>query len=212
MPGELSAHAHRPSPATDDLANEVIVNALIWSRPADPRLVQSGRMLEGVRKVYKGRDIEVSFDLDLCIHVAECLRGEPRVFQLNRRPWILPDTAGADEVAEVVRRCPSGALLYHRLDGGQGEDSDGPTKLTPIRNGPLLVTGKIEVQREDGTVETLPRATLCRCGQSEHKPFCDNQHLASGFRAPGVPFRIQLSPVRPQLDQPITKAEDPRGR
>ncbi len=156
-------------------------------------------MFEGVRKVYRGRDIEVSFDLDLCIHVAECLRGEPRVFQLNRRPWILPDTAGADEVAEVVRRCPSGALLYHRLDGGQGEDSDGPTKLTPIRNGPLLVTGKIE-------------ATLCRCGQSEHRPFCDNQHLASGFRAPGVPFRIQLSPVRPQLDQPITKAEDPRGR
>ncbi len=165
-----------------------------------------------MRKVYRGRDIEVSFDLDLCIHVAECLRGESRVFQLKQRPWILPDAAGADDVAEVVRRCPSGALLYHRLDGRQDEDPEGPAKVTPIRNGPLLVTGKIEVQREDGTVETLPRATLCRCGQSNHKPFCDNQHLAAAFRAPGVPFRIQLSPVRPQLDQPISKAEDPRGR
>jgi len=169
-------------------------------------------MFEGVRKVYRGRDIEVSFDLDLCIHVAECLRGERRVFQLNRRPWILPDAAGPDQVAEVVRRCPSGALLYHRLDDGRHEDPDGPAKVTPIKNGPLLVTGRVEVRREDGTVEELPRATLCRCGQSNNKPFCDNQHIAARFRAPGVPFRVQLSPVRPQLDQPMSKAEDPRGR
>jgi uncharacterized Fe-S cluster protein YjdI/CDGSH-type Zn-finger protein len=168
-------------------------------------------MLINVRKVYRGRDIEVSFDLDICIHVAECLRGQRQVFQLNRRPWILSDLAGADEVADVVRRCPSGALLYRRLDGAPEEDPEGPTTVTPIRNGPLIVSGKIEVRREDGSVETLPRATLCRCGESEHKPFCDNRHLATGFRAPGIPFRIHLSPVRPKLDEPITKAEDPRG-
>jgi uncharacterized Fe-S cluster protein YjdI/CDGSH-type Zn-finger protein len=165
-----------------------------------------------MRKVYRGRDVEVSFDLDICIHVGECLRGERQVFKLDRRPWVLPDAAGADEVADVVRRCPSGALLYRRLDGGPDEEPDGPTTVTPVRNGPLLVTGKIEVRHEDGTVETLPRATLCRCGQSQHKPFCDNQHLATEFRAPGIPYRIHLSPVRPQLDQPMTKGEDPRGR
>jgi uncharacterized Fe-S cluster protein YjdI/CDGSH-type Zn-finger protein len=165
-----------------------------------------------MRKVYRGRDIEVSFDLDICIHVGECLRGERQVFELKRRPWILPDAASAEEVADVVRRCPSGALLYRRLDGKPDEEPDGPTTLTPVRNGPLLVTGKIEVRHEDGTLETLPRATLCRCGQSQHKPFCDNQHLAIGFQAPGIPFRIHLSPVRSQLDKPITKAEDPRGR
>ena len=169
-------------------------------------------MVSEVRKVYRGRDIEVSFDLDICIHIGECLRGHRQVFDLNRRPWILPDMAGVDEVAEVVRRCPTGALLYHRLDGGPQEDPYGPTTVTPMRDGPLLVTGKIQVQREDGTVETLPRATLCRCGESQHKPFCDNQHLATGFRAPGVAFRIHLSPVRSRLDQPMTKAEDPRGR
>ena len=165
-----------------------------------------------MRKVYRGRDIEVSFDLDICIHVGECLRGQPRVFELKRRPWTLPDMAPADDVAAVVRRCPSGALLYHRHDGGPDEEPDTPATLTPIRNGPLLVTGNIEVRHEDGTVETLPRATLCRCGQSEHKPFCDNQHLAIAFRAPGLPFRIHLSPVRSRLDKPISKAEDPRGR
>src|ERR1700674_3119778 len=160
----------------------------------------AGRKVSGGRKVYRGRDIEVSFDLDLCIHIGECLRGNPRVFDLNRRPWLLPDMARADEVAEVVRRCPSGALLYTRLDGGPEDDPEGPTTVTPMRNGPLLVNGRIEVQREDGTIEVLPRATPCRCGESQHKPFCDNQHIAAGFRAPGHAFQIHLSPVRPQLD------------
>ncbi len=163
-----------------------------------------------MRKVYRGRDIEVSFDLDICVHVAECLRGQREVFKLKRRPWILPDAAAADEVAEVVRLCPSGALQYRRLDGGGAENADGLTRITPIRDGPLMLTGRIEVRRDDGTVETLPRATLCRCGQSQHKPFCDNQHLAIGFRAPGIPFKIHLSPVRPRLDEPISKDEDPR--
>ena len=164
-----------------------------------------------MRKIYRGQDVEVSFDLDICIHVAECLRGDPKVFQLRRRPWVLPDAGDANVIAEVVERCPSGALQYTRLDGGPQEGRGGATSVTLMRNGPLIVTGEIEVRREDGTVETLPRATLCRCGQSEHKPFCDNKHIEVGFKAPGVPFKIHLSPVRPRVDQPISKAEDPRG-
>jgi uncharacterized Fe-S cluster protein YjdI/CDGSH-type Zn-finger protein len=163
-----------------------------------------------VRKVYRGRDIEVSFDLDICVHVGECLRGDPRVFKLDRRPWTLPDAGDADDVARVIELCPSGALQYRRLDGKPQEQHTGTATVTPMRDGPLMVVGEIEVQHEDGAVEVLPRATLCRCGQSEHKPFCDNQHLKTGFRAPGVKFKIHLSPVRTQLDRPISKAEDPR--
>src|ERR1700686_4968378 len=99
-------------------------------------------MVKCVRKVYRGRDIEVSFDLDICVHIGECLRGQPEVFDLNRRPWILSDMADADEVAEIVRRCPSGALLYRRVDGGPQEEPDRPATVTPIRDGPLLGTGK----------------------------------------------------------------------
>jgi len=164
-----------------------------------------------VRKVYRSRDIEVSFDLDVCIHVGECLRGDRSVFKLDRRPWVLPDQAPVDVVARVVELCPSGALQYRRLDGGPEERLGESTTMTPIKNGPLLVRGKIEVTREDGTVETMPRATLCRCGHSLHKPFCDNEHINVGFRAPGVPYKIHLSPVRLAEDRPIEKAADPRG-
>ena len=162
-----------------------------------------------MRKVYRGTDLEVSFDLDICIHIGECLRGHRAVFQLDRRPWVLPDEADPDTVAEVIERCPSGALLYRRLDGGH-QEHHASTTVTPIRDGPLLVVGEIDVRREDGTIEKLPRATLCRCGHSLHKPFCDNQHLAANFRAAGARFKIHISPVRPRPREPIEKSEDPR--
>jgi uncharacterized Fe-S cluster protein YjdI/CDGSH-type Zn-finger protein len=164
-----------------------------------------------VRRTYRGANIEVSFDLGQCVHIGECLRGLPAVFELGRRPWIAPDAASADEVAALVERCPSGALQYRRLDGGPEEQGPEPAKVTPIRNGPLLVRGRVEVRREDGTLEVLPRATLCRCGQSANKPFCDNTHLRVGFRAPGEVFHIDLSPVRRVLDKPMATSEDPRG-
>ena len=164
-----------------------------------------------MRRTYRGKGIEVSFDLGQCIHIGECLRGLPDVFALDGRPWIAPDQAPADRVADLVQRCPSGALQYRRLDGGPQEDAAEPARVTPMRNGPLLVRGRIEVRREDGSVEVMPRATLCRCGQSANKPFCDNTHLRVKFQAPGEVFRIQLSPVRRALDQPMTTAEDPRA-
>lgn len=162
------------------------------------------------RKTYRGDDVAVSFDFDLCIHVGACLLGLPAVFELGRRPWILPDEADADAVAEVVRRCPSGALQYRRLDGDPDEQAPSPPTVTPLRNGPLLVTGAIDVTHDDGRVEHLPRATLCRCGLSKNKPFCDNSHLTAKFKAPGGRIHISRSPVRPMADTPIPREADPR--
>ena len=164
-----------------------------------------------MRRTYRGKDIEVTFDLDLCTHIGECLRRGPEVFELRRRPWITPDALRVDDVAAVVQRCPSGALQYRRLDGGPDEDDAGPPRLTPIRNGPLLVHGRVDVKLEDGSVESLPRASLCRCGQSANKPFCDNTHLRIAFRAPGEVIHIELSPVRTETGAPIAKSTDPRG-
>jgi uncharacterized Fe-S cluster protein YjdI/CDGSH-type Zn-finger protein len=162
------------------------------------------------RKIYRGDDVEVTFDLDICIHVGACLLGLPGVFELHRRPWILADEADADAVAEVVTRCPSGALQYRRLDGGPDEQPPTPTTVTPLRDGPLLVAGAIEVVHPDGTTETLPRAALCRCGLSERKPFCDNSHLTGQFTAPGGRIHLAASPVRPSPRAPIASDVDPR--
>ena len=145
------------------------------------------------RKAYRGAQLEVSFDADLCIHAAECVRGLPGVFDRDRRPWILADNASAPELVTVIERCPSGALRYQRHDGNTNEHAASTATVTPIENGPLFVRGDLVVRYDDGTEETTLRAALCRCGQSKNKPFCDNSHLESGFHAPGIALADALA-------------------
>ncbi|MEV1074160.1 (4Fe-4S)-binding protein [Micromonospora parva] len=79
------------------------------------------------KKVYEGKKVTVTFEAGLCRHAAECVRGLPEVFDTGRRPWIRPDGAEAERLAEVVGRCPSGALQYELVDGG-AETRTGPRR------------------------------------------------------------------------------------
>ncbi len=67
-----------------------------------------------MRKTYRGKDVDVSFDPDVCVHSGNCVRGLPAVFDAKRRPWIEPDAATADDVVAQVKRCPSGARSSRR--------------------------------------------------------------------------------------------------
>jgi CDGSH-type Zn-finger protein/uncharacterized Fe-S cluster protein YjdI len=137
----------------------------------------------GVAKSYANDRIEVVWEPAFCIHVAECLRGLPGVFDVWRRPWIIVGNASADEIAEVVQRCPTGALHYRRLDGGPQETEPEETTIQERPNGPLFVRGKVRiVGRDRKLVREDTRAALCRCGESENKPFCDGTHRKIGFR------------------------------
>jgi uncharacterized Fe-S cluster protein YjdI/CDGSH-type Zn-finger protein len=133
-------------------------------------------------RCYAGQEIEISYDVRRCIHAAECLRGLPEVFDNARRPWIEPAGALPNEIAAVIERCPSGALHYKRLDGGLAEAPDDPATIVPTRNGPLYVRGLVQLRGADGAVLIEDtRMTLCRCGASRNKPFCDNSHHKAGF-------------------------------
>lgn len=143
-------------------------------------------MTDNVRH-YADERIDVTFDTERCIHAAECVRGLPEVFDTARRPWILPSAASADAIAEVVQRCPSGALHYTRLDGGPAEVPDQPMTIVPTPGGPLYVRGRVELRTADGTLITEDtRVALCRCGLSDNKPFCDTSHRRSNFDAGGT--------------------------
>lgn len=135
---------------------------------------------------YTGNSVHVTFDGVRCIHAAECVRGLPAVFDRNRRPWILPDGASAQEVVTVVERCPTGALHYERIDGGPAEEPDERNTILVRKDGPYYIRGRLRVVMAGGTlVIDDTRLALCRCGQSQHKPFCDNAHLAAGFSDAG---------------------------
>lgn len=136
---------------------------------------------------YANDAIDISYDPPRCIHAAECIRGLPAVFERNRRPWILPSAASADEIANVIERCPSGALHFQRRDGGAAEIPQQPTTIVPTAGGPYYVRGLVELRSDDGSsVFEDVRMALCRCGQSRNKPFCDNSHFSVGFDDPGA--------------------------
>jgi uncharacterized Fe-S cluster protein YjdI len=131
---------------------------------------------------YTGEGIVVSYDVQRCIHAAECVRTLPQVFDPNRRPWINPQDASADDVAAAVQRCPTGALHFTRTDGGAPEPVPTENTITLEPNGPLYIRGNIELTDAQGTIVLHDtRVALCRCGASEIKPFCDGSHERVGF-------------------------------
>ena len=77
-------------------------------------------------QAYAAPEVTVFYDQGRCRHYAECVRGLPQLFDPTRRPWIRADLADAQAVAEVVRRCPTGALHY-RLWAGDPEEPARPT-------------------------------------------------------------------------------------
>lgn len=145
------------------------------------------------RKAYRSEKITVSFDLERCIHSRECVRGLPEVFDTKNRPWIRPDKSDPDRVAEVVMRCPTGALQFERRDGGAEEPVPKENIVAVAANGPLYVRGNIEIKDSTGAILLEDtRVALCRCGESMNKPFCDNSHKQASFRDAGILGENQL--------------------
>jgi uncharacterized Fe-S cluster protein YjdI/CDGSH-type Zn-finger protein len=142
------------------------------------------RHVPRVARVYKDEGIEVRWEPLLCVHTGHCARQLPNVFRPRETPWIHPEEASADVVASIISNCPSGALTFVRTDGGPQETPADPTTVEPQPNGPLYLRGKITVVGPESEVlRTATRVALCRCGNSQNKPYCDLSHRASAFEA-----------------------------
>jgi len=138
-----------------------------------------------------GQRVTIRFETRKCIHSRSCVLGRPDVFVPNvKGEWIHPDAATPDEVAELAHNCPSGAITYERTDGGPQERPPVVNLVRVRENGPLAFHGELMI---DGK-PTL-RATLCRCGASQRKPFCDGSHAAAGFTATGEPVSKASEPL-----------------
>lgn len=140
----------------------------------------------------RGRLAVIHFDGARCIHSRHCVLDRPDVFVPNvDGAWIHPDRATADEVAELAHNCPSGAIRYERLDGGPAEAAPAVNVVRVRENGPLALRADAEIVGHGRVL----RATLCRCGQSQQKPFCDARHVAAGFTATGEPATRPSAPL-----------------
>lgn len=159
-------------------------------------------MADGM-EVAAGDEIELSFDTRLCIHSRFCVLQAPDVFKANTPgDWIFPDRMNAPALAAVARNCPSGAITYRAKDPVLDE-VDPPVNTVRLRqDGPYAVNAAIAITGHDSDVP-VRRRTLCRCGASANKPFCDGSHARIGFTATGEPETEAYQPLDPR-DGPLT--------
>jgi uncharacterized Fe-S cluster protein YjdI len=133
------------------------------------------------QREYATDELVVEWHPRLCYHARECIKALPAVFDPDRRPWIKVDAASADEVEAAVALCPSGALRSRRVGAAVTVEPVGETEVTVTPNGPLVLRGNLRIIRDGVEIARMDRASLCRCGQSSNKPFCDGTHLEVGF-------------------------------
>ncbi len=142
--------------------------------------------------VARTKQITLRFDATRCIHSRHCVLGAPSVFLAKvKGPWLHPETVPVAHTVAIAHTCPSGAITYERHDGGPQETAPAVNELRIRENGPYAVHAASTL---DGHPPMF-RVTLCRCGQSANKPFCDNSHRKAEFVATGEPTTISSDPL-----------------
>jgi CDGSH-type Zn-finger protein len=132
-------------------------------------------------KEYYSDKINVLYNRGVCNHNGACFNGLPYVFRIGARPWIKPDNATVDEIIELIKHCPTGALSYS-IDGVRYQDYERPPNMTLVPGGPINVEGGVELKDDLGNKpECKEHYSLCRCGESRNKPFCDGSHFDIDF-------------------------------
>ena len=160
-------------------------------------------------EVVQGREVTITFDATRCVHSRNCVLGHPEVFVPNvKGDWIYPDAAPAATVLQIGVTCPSGAIRVTRNDGSA--TSEVPPVVNTLRlreNGPLSLEAPMLI---GGVAAGSVRATLCRCGASRNKPYCDGSHAGAGFVATGEAPVKESEPLAAR-DGPVEVVPLPNG-
>ena len=140
---------------------------------------------------YENEVIRVSFDGTKCAHAGFCFGELHDVFDGDNNPPINLAGGTTEEIIRVVEKCPSSALTYQRLDDESSELAQALVTATIVPNGPLALRGQLLLGDQEYT-----RLTLCRCGKSQQKPFCDGSHKQVSFDDHQV---IAVEPVENEI-------------
>jgi uncharacterized Fe-S cluster protein YjdI len=168
--------------------------------------MESDRKLFSGGRKYKNNEITVYWKPDACVHASYCYRELIEVFDPGRRPWVDMNGASTERIIEVVNMCPTEALTWKWNDEKKNKDIsvdqtnhvlfrrpelleaeaqtglENPVSVKIMMDGPIVVKGDFTFhysgnmkEMKDGLI------SLCRCGASNHLPFCDGTHRKIGF-------------------------------
>ena len=147
----------------------------------DSRLIKDRS--EDKRKDYTGKEITIADNEGVCAHAGFCDSNLPKVFWKfeNNERVPNPDAATKDDIISTVEKCPSGALSY-KLFGKEYNEQDRTAEIFVSRNGPYVVSGSPDLKDNmNSSPDSKEHYTLCRCGGSKNKPFCDGTHYNIKF-------------------------------
>ena len=161
----------------------------------------------------EGKQATIHFDAQRCVHSRNCVLSHPDVFVPNvQGAWIHPDAQPVEELMHIGKSCPSGAIRVTRNAAvtNMASSSDNPPIVNTVRvreNGPLAVEAELLIR---GVAQASPRATLCRCGASKNKPYCDGSHAAAAFTATGEPSGVDFAALKVR-NGPLNVSPIPNG-
>jgi CDGSH-type Zn-finger protein len=133
---------------------------------------------------YQATGVVMRDDRSICAHAGFCGNKATNVWEMMGGDATGDSTARAHLMA-MIEHCPSGALTFRLEPEGPDIEADLAAEVGVVDDGPLFVTGRVRVRDVDGTeLEVRNRVTLCRCGSSANKPYCDGTHQKVGFKDP----------------------------
>jgi CDGSH-type Zn-finger protein len=141
----------------------------------------STRLFDERAEVFEGPTLDL-FDDSRCAFARFCHRAGSEVWTLTE------DSDDSDARAEAIlaaAECPAGRLVQHdKQDGYRELEPKFEPEIVLLQDpekqcsGPLFIKGGIPLFSANGTqYELRNRYTLCRCGHSDNKPFCDAMHV-----------------------------------
>ena len=134
------------------------------------------------RENYVGKEIVIHDNRGICSHAGVCTSRLPSVWRTGVEPWIDADGDYPAKITNIIEKCPSGALSYS-VAGFEHRGQDREPAIQVSKDGPYHVTGRVELLNATwGEEVSKEHYTLCRCGWSKNKPYCDGSHWYVKFR------------------------------
>lgn len=134
----------------------------------------------------EGPGVDLTWSSRYCAIARFCHRGGD-AWTLAERSDI---PANRELAVQECRDCPSGSLIAWDKKTGRAIEPDLEPSIGLVedrdsgQSGPIWVKGGIPIESADGTVyEVRNRVTLCRCGASNRKPFCDGTHISCAYKS-----------------------------
>jgi len=155
---------------------------------------------------YSNDKITVFWKPVACVHASYCYRELIEVFDPSRRPWVDMKGASTEKIIEIVNLCPTEALTWKWNDEEMNNDvrsdqtnhikfrrpelidqdlmsiRENPASVKVMTDGPVVIKGSFTLVYAGNTKDVSESLiSICRCGSSDHQPFCDGKHRKIGF-------------------------------